>query len=235
MSEREDRGLRRLLAASRWHRFCRVLVLTINLFITIRIMKKHYIFIFLICGLLLLIQNVPAQKNRTERILIGEAERITGDRFSYRTRTPAGARVFAVRKPRTNMLRAIDRGLGDLFRLARKHGYKKRLRYSDYTIFIAQPDRIRAGNGGGYSPDIAVSAGQYAGSVYDQGGYIYAAGMVMAFNPCAFIIAEHDRQFNRVANVVRYEGEHLVLYHNDRRLYNRTADHSRGGGHPILN
>ena len=38
----------------------------------------------------------------------------------------------------------------------------------------------------------------------------------------------------RISNVVRYEGEHIVLYHKDRRLYSRTADHSRGGSHPIL-
>jgi hypothetical protein len=85
-----------------------------------------------------------------------------------------------------------------------------------------------------YSPDIAVPAGQYAGSGYDQGGFIYAAGMVLAFDPCAFVIADHSRDFGRVSNVVRFEGEHLVLFHNDRRLYNSTADHSRGGGHPIL-
>ncbi|PYS79111.1 MAG: hypothetical protein DMF66_03870, partial [Acidobacteria bacterium] len=81
---------------------------------------------------------------------------------------------------------------------------------------------------------IAVGAAQYAGSVYDQGGYIYAAGMVLSTEPCAFLIAEHERDFQRIANVTRYEGEHIVLYHNDRRLYEQTADHSRGGGHPIL-
>jgi hypothetical protein len=39
----------------------------------------------------------------------------------------------------------------------------------------------------------------------------------------------------RITDVVRYEGEHIVLYHNDRRKYRQTADHSKGGGHPILN
>ncbi len=58
--------------------------------------------------------------------------------------------------------------------------------------------------------------------------------MVLANEPPAFIVAEHDRQFDRIADVARYEGEHLVLYHNDRRLYSQTADHSRGGSHPIL-
>ena len=179
----------------------------------------------------ILFQSASAQ-TRVERILINEAKRITKDNFSYRATTPKGAKVFAVKKPSSKMLRAIDKGLSDLFAIAKKNNYKKRTKYSDYTIFIAKADRTKAGRT--YSPDIAVSAGQYAGSKYDNGGYIYAAGMVMAYNPCAFIIAEHTKQMSRVSDVVRYEGEHLVLYHNDRRLYNKTADHSKGGGHPIL-
>jgi hypothetical protein len=131
------------------------------------------------------------------------------------------------------MLSAIDQGLTDLFAVARKHGYRARLDYRDYTIFIARADRT-SDSKGAYSPDVAVPAGQYAGGDYDQGGFIYAAGMVLAFNPCAFVIAEHTQDFGRVSNVVRFEGEHLVLYYNDRNLYEQTADHSRGGGHPIL-
>jgi hypothetical protein len=108
------------------------------------------------------------------------------------------------------------------------------LNYSDYTIFIARADRNKD-SAGNYSPDIAVAANQYAGSVYDQGGYVYAAGMVVGYNPSAFMIAEHERNLQRITDVVRYEGEHIVLYHNDRRKYRETADHSKGGGHPILN
>ena len=131
------------------------------------------------------------------------------------------------------MLSAIDRGLADLFAVARRNGYNRRLSFADYTIFIANADRNKDSSGS-YSPDIAVGAAQYAGTDYDQGGYVYAAGMVISFNPMAFVIAEHTQQLNRVSEVVRYEGEHLVLYHNDRRRYSETADHSRGGGHPIL-
>jgi hypothetical protein len=131
------------------------------------------------------------------------------------------------------MLSAIDLGLRDLFAAAAKNNYPKRSNYSDYTIFIARPDRLKDINNQ-YSPDIAIGAAQYAGSIYDKGGYIYAAGMVLAFNPCAFVIGEHTKNFQRVSEVVRYEGEHLVLYHNNRRVYNKTSDHSRGGGHPIL-
>jgi hypothetical protein len=69
------------------------------------------------------------------------------------------------------MLSAIDEGLEDLFAVAAKHNYSKRLNYSDYTIFIARPDRLKDINNQ-YSPDIAVGAAQYAGSIYDKGGYV---------------------------------------------------------------
>ncbi|MEP7038873.1 MAG: hypothetical protein ABI891_11040 [Acidobacteriota bacterium] len=176
--------------------------------------------------------NAAAQ-SRVDRVLINEAQRITNDDFRNFSQTPNGARVYSVNQPNYKMLAAIDDGLTELFRVARKNNYRKRLNYSDYTIFIAEPDRTTNYNRE-YSPDIAIPSAQYAGSVYDQGGYIYAAGMVMAYNPCAFVIAEHTKDFQRVADVVRYEGEHLVLYHNDRKLYEKTADHSKGGGHPIL-
>ncbi len=166
-------------------------------------------------------------------MLLQRAEQITNDRFTMATRTRLGANVIAVKKPNDAMLEAIDTGLTDLFAVARRHGYNKRLNYDAYTVFIGNADRTKD-SAGNYSPDIAVPAGQYAGSTYDQGGYIYAAGMVLAFNPCAFVIANHTQDLQRVSNVVRYEGEHLVLYYNDRNLYEATADHSKGGGHPIL-
>lgn len=176
--------------------------------------------------------TAPAVFSQNQRTLI-QAQRITGDRFTATARTPRGASVVAVGRPSSAMLSAIDRGLTDLFAAARRSGYRRRLNYRDYTIYIARADRTQNADRQ-YSPDIAVGAAQYTGSIYDQGGYIYAAGMVVSNEPAAFVIAEHTRDFDRVANVVRYEGEHLVLFHNDRRRYSATADHSRGGGHPIL-
>jgi hypothetical protein len=188
--------------------------------------------LLILAVVVLFIQNVGAQ-SRVDRILINEAKRITNDDFPTFTTTPSGARIYAINQPTTKMLNAIDTGLTDLFALARKNNYSKRLNYSDYTIFIAKADRTQDFYKQ-YSPDIAVPANQYAGTIYDKGGFVYAAGMVMAYNPCAFIIAEHTKDFQRVSNVVSYEGEHLILYHNDRKRYNETADHSQGGGHPIL-
>lgn len=172
---------------------------------------------------------VSAQNQR----VLAQAQRVTGDKFTFAVRTPKGAAVMAVSKPSSVMLTAIDRGLTDLFAAARRNGFRNRLNYRDYTIYIGRADRTKNADGQ-YSPDIAVGASQYAGTVFDQGGYIYAAGMVISNEPAAFVIAEHTRDLDRVADLVRYEGEHLVLYHNDRKRYAATADHSRGGAHPIL-
>lgn len=165
---------------------------------------------------------------------LAKAQRVTGDRFTVRMRTPGGATVYAVKKPSDEMIEAIDDGLADLLAVARKNGYRRKLSPSNYTIFIAKADRQKNSEGA-YSPDIAIGAAQYAGTDYDQGGYIYVAGMVISNNPLTFAIAEHTKDFNRVRDVVRYEGEHLVLYHNDRQRYMQTRDHSKGGSHPILN
>jgi hypothetical protein len=195
-------------------------------------MKKRSILSLIFVSTVLiagLSQIADAQNSR----VLSEAMRVTGDRFTVSTRTPKGASVYAVNRASAAVLSAIDQGLTDLFAVARKNGYFKRLNYSDYSIFIGRADRT-SDSQGQYSPDIAVGAAQYAGSIYDQGGYIYAAGMVISTDPCAFVIAEHTREFNRISNVVRYEGEHLVLYHNDRPRYLATLDHSKGGGHPIL-
>ena len=172
-------------------------------------------------------------QSRAELGVLAEAERVSRDYFDFVVQTPRGAMVYGVRNPSSQMINAIDKGLTDLFAVARKNNYRKRLNYSDYVIFIANPDRQKNYEGN-YSPDIAVNAAQYAGTIYDKGGYIYAAGMVVGYNPCAFLIGEHTKDFNRVSDVVRYEGEHIVLYHNDRQRYNETADHSKGGSHPIL-
>ena len=167
------------------------------------------------------------------RGLVARAESMTGDSFGFTATTPRGARVYGVDRPRAALLSAVDAGLSELFAVARRHGYQAGLNHSAYTVFVGRPDRTRNA-AGAYSPDIALGAAQYAGSVYDKGGYVFAAGVVLSFNPPAFVIADHDRDFQRVADVARYEGEHIVLYHNDRRLYSQTYDHSRGGGHPIL-
>ena len=185
-------------------------------------------YILLTFAVLLQVSSANAQAS-----VVAQAERISGDHFTVSARTPNGATVYAVNQPSVAVLNAIDAGLTDLFSVARKNGYRRNLSYQNYTIFIAKADRLKDSDGN-YSPDIAVGAAQYAGSIYDKGGYIYAAGMVVSFSPGSFLIAEHTRDLSRVQNVVRYEGEHIVLYYNDRQRFLATQDHSKGGGHPIL-
>jgi hypothetical protein len=196
------------------------------------VMKKFLSIAIIFAALLMTDDSAYAQAD-TDKAVIAEAERISGDSFPKKKKTPKGALVYGVNKPSKDVLKAIDKGLKNLFEVAKKNGYSAKLNYSDYVVFIAKPDRDKDANGN-YSPDIAVNAGQYKDSIYDKGGYIFAAGMVVAYQPCAFLIGEHTKDFNRISDVVRYEGEHLVLYHNDRKRFNETADHSKGGGHPIL-
>lgn len=195
-------------------------------------MKKR-ILMSSVLSSIILVASFAMSANAQDRNLLANAMRVTGDKFTVSIKTPKGANVYAVTRPSATVLKTIDKGLTDLFAVSRKNGYGKRLNYGDYSIFIGKADRTKD-SAGQYSPDIAVAANQYAGSVYDQGGFIYAAGMVISNDPCAFVIAEHTKDFDRISNVVRYEGEHLVLYHNDRRRYAATADHSKGGFHPIL-
>lgn len=188
---------------------------------------------FLTAVFLFSANNIVAQNRQQLQRLIVLAQNASGDKFVFETKTKSGARVYGVNKPAAQMLAAIDQGLTDLFAVARQNKFKKQLNYADYTIFIARADRTKDSDNK-YSPDFAVGAAQYAGSVYDKGGYIYAAGMVVALNPSAFVIAEHAKQFERVADVVRYEGEHIVLYHNDRRRFEETRTHTVNNSHPIL-
>lgn len=173
--------------------------------------------------------EVLAQNSR----VLAQAERTSGDRFTFTARTPRGAVVYSARRASSDTLRAIDKGLTELFAAARRNRYRNRLNYSDYTIYVARADRSNDADGN-YSPAIAIASAQYAGTVFDKGGYMYVAGMVISNEPPAFLVPDHDRNFHLLADYVRYEGEHLVLYHNDRRRYAATADHSKGGSHPIL-
>ncbi len=164
-----------------------------------------------------------------------QAERISGDRFDIENTTPKGARVISSMPVSQALLDAVDKGLDDLFAIAKhkEYRYRRYLQHSDYAIFVGRPDRKENAKGV-YSPDIAVGSAQYAGTKYDKGGYVFASGMVISNSPGAFLIGNHTQDFERVARIVRYEGEHILMYHNDRRKYEETKDHSRGGRHPIL-
>jgi hypothetical protein len=194
---------------------------------------KRYLF-FTIISLLISATGgkVLAQRVGNPRVT-SLAERESGDKFTISVRTPKGANVYAVRQPDAATLEAIDRGLDNLFAVARKNNYRARLNHSYYSIYIARPDRLKD-SAGNNSPAIAVETGNFSGSEYDQGGFMYVAGMVFYLNPDSFLIVDYGTDFKSVSDIVRYEGEHIILYYNNRRLYDQTASHSGGGSHPIL-
>lgn len=193
----------------------------------------HIVWILIVSFMLTDFSLACAQKPDDSQ-LIATAEKVSGDQFPYKTKTPKGARVYAVKKQTKQMLKAIDKGLVDLFAAAKKNNYKSKTKYSDYIVFVAKPD-ITNDKAGNYIPALAVPTGQYKDTKYDAGGFMYVAGMVLSNDPCAMIIGEHEKSFNLASDFVRYEGEHLILYHNDRKRYTETMDHSKGGAHPILN
>lgn len=187
-----------------------------------------------VIALLITLYAVPlfAQDQRILR-LVAVAEETTGDKFTVITKSKKGVVIYAVTKPTKQMLAAIDKGLKDLFAISKKYKFRNRTKHKDYVVFIAKPDRLTDSDGN-YIPNFSIPVRQYAGTDYDKGGFMYAAGIVLGYDPCAFIIAENEKKLEQVSEVVRFEGEHLVLFHNDRKRYDETADHSRGGGHPIL-
>lgn len=195
---------------------------------------KKILFSALILGGLVLLGDAGVSAQTDVQAVLKIAEQKSGDKFTVIVKTPKGATVYGLKKPSAAMLQAIDKGLADLFAIAKKNRYYKKLNYTDYLIFIAKPDREKDADGN-YSPAFAIPSQRYAGSIYDKGGYIYVAGMVINYNPCAFLITDYDRELERASDVVRFEGEHLILWHNDRQRYYATEDHSKGGGHPILN
>ncbi|MEJ7710470.1 MAG: hypothetical protein WKF84_11540 [Pyrinomonadaceae bacterium] len=143
---------------------------------------------FLFTALIVFIISTPslsilAVQSGVDRRVVARAEAFTKDKFKYGVQTPRGARVVSVSEPSRAALEAVDQGLTTLFEVARRRGYKARLRYQDYIIFIARADRTKD-KSGAYSPDIALPAGQYVNSSYDQGGFVYAAGFVLAYTTC---------------------------------------------------
>ncbi|MDQ3181763.1 MAG: hypothetical protein M3Q33_14760 [Acidobacteriota bacterium] len=86
---------------------------------------------FSMCAVFFLITQICVAQNRVERTVVNKVEKITDDEFPFDTETSKGARVYLVKKPGSKMLKAINDGLTELFAIARKNRYSKRLNYSD--------------------------------------------------------------------------------------------------------
>lgn len=164
----------------------------------------------------------------------------------YYDTTPDGVDVFSYqRRHRPEALDDIDEGCQQTFDIAReRYGYTIDL---DHTAFWASLwPRSNKCEGAGF----LMQYRPVGSDGYDQGPSdknptpgiveLCVAGAFMVKyegpdtgSPSHLAIAlVDDPSMTEIA--ARYESEHGVILRNDPDLYNRTWDHSQGGGHPIL-
>lgn len=132
-------------------------------------------------------------------------------------------------------IEAIERGLLRCFEKARVRGYDRPLHLDEYIVaIIADSERSPEAQIWSYK----LPAGPYAGTEWDLGGYILAAGqMIAGGEPYGNIIAipdHHGTDLDQLAEIAMYEAEHLIALHCDAELYEATKVHGQGQGHPIF-
>lgn len=130
---------------------------------------------------------------------------------------------------------AIEAGLEQCFAKARRVGYDRPLNLSDYKVAIIA-DSIRSPEAQIWS--YKLPAGPYTGTEWDLGGYILAAGqMLAAGEPFGNIIAipdHHGTDLEQLEQIVMYECEHIILAHCDGDKFEATKIHGQGQGHPLF-
>lgn len=136
----------------------------------------------------------------------------------------------------------VQDGIEDAFKerqaAARAKGWVSKLNAVEYTMYVF-PSVRDTDLDGNYSPAFQVflpPGSPYIGSEYDKGGWIYAAEQCLTDGnnnlTNQFVIAANNSRAY-TARVTSYGLDHLFLWHNDRAEYERTKDHSQGGGHPL--
>jgi len=150
--------------------------------------------------------------------------------------TPLGVKVNSERG--FALLEAIDDEFRAVQALIAPRGWS--INPSEYTVHVFPSARDYDANNV-YSPcfKLHIGAGSwYDESDYDQekgkaGGWIYAAEWVVDLQAKRFVITQnHSEEYTRAC--IHNGLDHIILFHNDIDWYGRTADHSNGGGHPIL-
>lgn len=153
-------------------------------------------------------------------------------------RTPKGAPVF----PESGVsidsqeYQAIDDGLDSVFAKVRCNypgtpaGHPG-FRHSEWEVVVFRSEITPGGN-----VAFRVPVDGYAGTKWDQGGFIYAGAMVTGVVGESYTIALPDSQGRLEAfrNGADYEGEHWWLATVDPEKYRATEVHGQGQGHPII-
>lgn len=149
----------------------------------------------------------------------------------YSAQTPKGVTVRSASAIQPDVLVIIDRQLDDLFRIAAAKGYTGFARHPNYGIRLVPRDpRCDA-----ISFLIIRPGTNYDGSEYDKDprpGFVSlcAAGRFTPEDGMIHVTAEGVA----TSQIVRYEGEHKLLYQVNGLLYEQTKVHGQGQGHPIL-
>lgn len=152
----------------------------------------------------------------------------------YSAMTPKGAVVTSASPIDADLLTEVDRQLDDLFRIAAANGYSTFTIHPTYRIRI-EPRDFRCDEISFMITQNVTPGTNYDGSEYDHDPRPGIVAMCVAGR-----FAESDGLIRvtaegiRTAPVVRYEGEHKLLYQVDRPLYESTKIHGQGQGHPIL-
>jgi hypothetical protein len=130
---------------------------------------------------------------------------------------------------------AIENGLLQCFEKARAQGYDRPLSLTDYRVAIIA-DSVRSPEAQIWS--YKLPAGPYTGTEWDLGGYILAAGqMIAAGTPYGNIIAipdHHGTDLEQLEQIVMYEAEHIILAYCDGDKFEATKIHGQGQGHPLF-
>lgn len=134
-----------------------------------------------------------------------------------------------------NEMSFIEEGLVNCFAKARQAGYTRPLEHNSYIVAI-MADSVRSPESRIWS--YKLPAGVYANTEWDLGGYILAAGQVIAIGePYGNIIAipdHHDTDYTQLSQIVMYEAEHIILAYCDGDKYEATKVHGQGQGHPLF-
>lgn len=148
--------------------------------------------------------------------------------------TPKGATAYSYQSITHSNMTEIDRGLDRVFDVSRRvYKYTNLLNHGDYRVILFKQSRLCDGLS---VPAFAVNAPDYDGTEYDRDprpgyGAVCAAGLSAEFEFPLIVVVQND---SIIAEATRFEGEHEILYHNDRWRWQETLFHANGQGHPLL-
>lgn len=149
--------------------------------------------------------------------------------------TPQGATVFSGSAINAELLPLIDAGINRLNQIAsaEPNNYTNLAAPSAYKIYLF-PRSPRCENA-------AFLVESQSSPEYDNGEWdknpapgkvaLCAAGMVVGTNDNSMLVVD---DVGTMPTIVRFEGEHLALFHVDRPRYEATKFHTATSYHPIL-